>query len=228
MKDPSVGPQAGRLAGAVGRRQRRVASRRNVVDISRGARAPNRRAPSRVAGTARRPRRRRRCAAWRASSASTSTRSRARARRPHFDRGREGACEAAGRRRAGAAAPRGASRCPTSRAGGPVERQPMRAVRRKTAEHLSAAWATIPHVTQCDLADITGARGAAQEVREAGGGRRRQSDGHRDRREGRRGGAEGVPAVQRVDRPGGRARSSSRSTSTSASPWTPIAGCWCR
>jgi pyruvate dehydrogenase E2 component (dihydrolipoamide acetyltransferase) len=32
----------------------------------------------------------------------------------------------------------------------------MRAVRRKTAEHLSAAWATIPHVTQCDLADITG------------------------------------------------------------------------
>jgi pyruvate dehydrogenase E2 component (dihydrolipoamide acetyltransferase) len=39
---------------------------------------------------------------------------------------------------------------------GDVERQPMRAVRRKTAEHLSAAWATIPHVTQCDLADITG------------------------------------------------------------------------
>ncbi len=39
---------------------------------------------------------------------------------------------------------------------GAVERQPMRAVRRKTAEHLSAAWATIPHVTQCDLADISG------------------------------------------------------------------------
>jgi pyruvate dehydrogenase E2 component (dihydrolipoamide acetyltransferase) len=38
---------------------------------------------------------------------------------------------------------------------GPVERQPMRAVRRKTAEHLSAAWATIPHVTQHDLADVT-------------------------------------------------------------------------
>jgi pyruvate dehydrogenase E2 component (dihydrolipoyllysine-residue acetyltransferase) len=31
----------------------------------------------------------------------------------------------------------------------------MRAVRRKTAEHLSIAWATIPHVTQFDLADIT-------------------------------------------------------------------------
>lgn len=38
---------------------------------------------------------------------------------------------------------------------GDIERQPMRAVRRKTAEHLSAAWATIPHVTQHDLADIT-------------------------------------------------------------------------
>src|SRR5207245_4081190 len=39
---------------------------------------------------------------------------------------------------------------------GAVERQPMRAVRRKTAEHLSAAWAAIPHVTQFDLADLTG------------------------------------------------------------------------
>ena len=38
---------------------------------------------------------------------------------------------------------------------GAVERQPMRAVRRKTAEHLAAAWASIPHVTQFDLADIT-------------------------------------------------------------------------
>src|SRR5262249_10821184 len=38
---------------------------------------------------------------------------------------------------------------------GAIDRQPMRAVRRKTAEHLSAAWATIPHVTQHDVADIT-------------------------------------------------------------------------
>ena len=44
---------------------------------------------------------------------------------------------------------------------GEVERQPMRGVRRKTAEHLSAAWATVPHVTQFDLADIT----ALEEVR---------------------------------------------------------------
>jgi pyruvate dehydrogenase E2 component (dihydrolipoamide acetyltransferase) len=39
---------------------------------------------------------------------------------------------------------------------GEVERVPMRAVRRKTAEHLTAAWLNIPHVTQQEYADITG------------------------------------------------------------------------
>lgn len=38
---------------------------------------------------------------------------------------------------------------------GSVERQPMNNVRKKTAEHLSRAWQTIPHVTQFDKADIT-------------------------------------------------------------------------
>ncbi|MBI5807871.1 MAG: 2-oxo acid dehydrogenase subunit E2 [Ignavibacteriales bacterium] len=38
---------------------------------------------------------------------------------------------------------------------GEIDRQPMNNVRRKTAEHLSYAWATIPHVTQFDKADIT-------------------------------------------------------------------------
>ncbi|MEG8946152.1 2-oxo acid dehydrogenase subunit E2 [Rosettibacter firmus] len=38
---------------------------------------------------------------------------------------------------------------------GEVERQPMSNIRRKTAEHLSYAWTTIPHVTQSDKADIT-------------------------------------------------------------------------
>jgi pyruvate dehydrogenase E2 component (dihydrolipoamide acetyltransferase) len=38
---------------------------------------------------------------------------------------------------------------------GPIERQPMTNIRRKTAEHLSHAWNTIPHVTQFDKADIT-------------------------------------------------------------------------
>ena len=38
---------------------------------------------------------------------------------------------------------------------GAVDRQPMSNIRRKTAEHLSHAWNTIPHVTQHDRADIT-------------------------------------------------------------------------
>jgi pyruvate dehydrogenase E2 component (dihydrolipoamide acetyltransferase) len=38
---------------------------------------------------------------------------------------------------------------------GPVERQPLRGVRRRSAEHLALAWSVIPHVTQHDEADIT-------------------------------------------------------------------------
>jgi pyruvate dehydrogenase E2 component (dihydrolipoamide acetyltransferase) len=38
---------------------------------------------------------------------------------------------------------------------GDVERQAMSNIRRKTAEHLSNAWNTIPHVTQGEKADIT-------------------------------------------------------------------------
>ena len=58
---------------------------------------------------------------------------------------------------AGAAAPRPAGEpLPDFSRWGAIERQPMRGVRRKTAEHLGASWATIPLVTQYDLADITG------------------------------------------------------------------------
>ena len=38
---------------------------------------------------------------------------------------------------------------------GPVERQPLDGIRRKTAEHTSLSWSLIPHVTQHDRADIT-------------------------------------------------------------------------
>ena len=38
---------------------------------------------------------------------------------------------------------------------GEIEVEPMTNIRRKTAEHLSFAWASIPHVTQFDSADIT-------------------------------------------------------------------------
>jgi pyruvate dehydrogenase E2 component (dihydrolipoamide acetyltransferase) len=39
---------------------------------------------------------------------------------------------------------------------GEIERHEMTGIRRKTAEHLAEAWATIPQVTQFDSADITG------------------------------------------------------------------------
>lgn len=38
---------------------------------------------------------------------------------------------------------------------GPVEREPVRSVRRRTAEHMTLAWSVIPHVTHFDQADIT-------------------------------------------------------------------------
>jgi len=38
---------------------------------------------------------------------------------------------------------------------GEIERKPISSVRHKTAQHLSYAWATIPHVTQFDKADVT-------------------------------------------------------------------------
>lgn len=38
---------------------------------------------------------------------------------------------------------------------GPVERIPLRSVRRATAKHVAQAWSEIPHVTHMDVADIT-------------------------------------------------------------------------
>jgi pyruvate dehydrogenase E2 component (dihydrolipoamide acetyltransferase) len=38
---------------------------------------------------------------------------------------------------------------------GPVEREPMQAVRRATARGVARSWAQVPHVTQFDRADIT-------------------------------------------------------------------------
>jgi pyruvate dehydrogenase E2 component (dihydrolipoamide acetyltransferase) len=56
---------------------------------------------------------------------------------------------------------------------GEVERTPMSGIRRKTAEHLSHAWNTIPHVTQFDKADITALEQVRKkyraEVEKAGG-----------------------------------------------------------
>ena len=56
---------------------------------------------------------------------------------------------------------------------GAVETRPMSNIRRKTAEHLSEAWATVPHVTQNDKADVTALeqfrKAYGKKVEEAGG-----------------------------------------------------------
>ncbi|HOD50284.1 MAG TPA: 2-oxo acid dehydrogenase subunit E2 [Candidatus Hydrogenedentes bacterium] len=56
---------------------------------------------------------------------------------------------------------------------GEIERREMSTVRRRTAERLAHAWATIPHVTQFDKADVTGLeelrKRYAKQVEAAGG-----------------------------------------------------------
>ncbi len=57
---------------------------------------------------------------------------------------------------------------------GEIERQDMTSIRRRTADHMAHAWATIPHVTQFDKADITELermRKAFGKRVEAGGGK---------------------------------------------------------
>jgi pyruvate dehydrogenase E2 component (dihydrolipoamide acetyltransferase) len=57
-------------------------------------------------------------------------------------------------REGGVVAPAAAS-LPDFSKWGEVERQPMSNIRQVTAEHVTLAWTTIPHVTQFDKADIT-------------------------------------------------------------------------
>ena len=56
---------------------------------------------------------------------------------------------------AGAVLARPGRQLPDFQKWGAVERQPWSNIRRATAEHLSYAWTTIPHVTQFDKADVT-------------------------------------------------------------------------
>jgi pyruvate dehydrogenase E2 component (dihydrolipoamide acetyltransferase) len=51
---------------------------------------------------------------------------------------------------------------------GPVERQPLKPVRRATAEHVSLCWRVIPHVTQHDEADVTDLEAFRQQQKAAG------------------------------------------------------------
>jgi pyruvate dehydrogenase E2 component (dihydrolipoamide acetyltransferase) len=57
---------------------------------------------------------------------------------------------------------------------GPVEKKPLRSIRRATANRMALAWSQIPHVTHEDVADITeleGLRRKHQSEIEAGGGK---------------------------------------------------------
>ena len=108
---------------------------------------------------------------------------------------------------------------------GEVERQPMSNIRRTTAEHLSHAWNTIPHVTQFDKADITAMEELRRRVPRAGPAGRRQphGDGDAGQGAGRRG--EAVPAVQCLARSAGQRDHLQEVRATSAWRWTPIAAC---
>jgi pyruvate dehydrogenase E2 component (dihydrolipoamide acetyltransferase) len=167
VKDPSVGPQA--QAGA----DDAPARGKNVVDISRGSRPAETAAapaaspefpPAPAAPSVRRMARELGVDINQVSGSGDGGRISVDDVKTHAKRLVAGAA-----RGGGASAPA----LPDFSRFGPVERQPMRAVRRKTAEHLSAAWATIPHVTQCDLADITSLeelrKKYAKQVEAAGG-----------------------------------------------------------
>ena len=74
---------------------------------------------------------------------------------------------------AGAAPATAAEALPDFSRFGEIEKQPLKAVRRKTAVHLTGAWQTIPHVTQHDSADITNLesiRKSYSKLAEAAGG----------------------------------------------------------
>ena len=144
VKDPTAGPQTASGGDARGT---------NVVDISRGARPASETAasetpPAPAAPSVRRTARELGVEISEVQGTGPNGRISVDDVKAHVKR-----LVTSGAGRGGAAA---GVALPDFTRWGSVERQPMRAVRRKTAEHLSAAWATIPHVTQCDLADITG------------------------------------------------------------------------
>jgi pyruvate dehydrogenase E2 component (dihydrolipoamide acetyltransferase) len=148
VKDPSVGPQAPDASDA----EEAPARATNVVDISRGSRATAEQEaadapPAPAAPSVRRMARELGVDIGEVPGAGPGGRISVDDVKAHAKRQLAGGARSGG--------PAVTVPLPDFTRWGSVERQPMRAVRRKTAEHLSAAWATIPHVTQCDLTDIT-------------------------------------------------------------------------
>jgi pyruvate dehydrogenase E2 component (dihydrolipoamide acetyltransferase) len=66
-----------------------------------------------------------------------------------------GAAIATSMRPAAASVPPAISGLPDFSRYGPVQREPINMVRRRTAEHMALSWSIIPHVTQFEEADIT-------------------------------------------------------------------------
>lgn len=71
-----------------------------------------------------------------------------------------------GRAGHGGASPSTAVPLPDFARWGEIDRRPMNNIRRTTSERLSHAWTTIPHVTQCDKADITAMEELRKKYRE--------------------------------------------------------------
>ena len=67
-----------------------------------------------------------------------------------------GAAPAAAAQAEEAPAPSAPAAPPASAAPGGTTVEPFSAIRRKTAEHMTECWTTIPHVTHFDKADVTG------------------------------------------------------------------------
>src|SRR4029077_11552771 len=148
VKDPTVGPQA--VADAESSRRPAPQDRTNVVDISRGARpaaeaATSDAPPAPAAPSVRRTARELGVEINDVKGSGANGRISIEDVKEHVKR----LVTSGAGRGAAASAP-----LPDFSRWGAIAPPPMRAVRRKTAEHLSVAWQTIPHVTQCDLADI--------------------------------------------------------------------------
>ena len=81
---------------------------------------------------------------------------------------------------------------------GEVNRVAMSGIGRATSNQMERAW-TIPHVTQFDKADTTDFRGFPQEIRAARRKSGRQADADRDFAKNRRGRAQEISELQRLD-----------------------------
>ena len=80
---------------------------------------------------------------------------------------------------------------------GGIERKPMSGIRRATSVNLARAWTTIPHVTQCEKADISELDAFKKKIRSESGGCGRQTHHHRHSHKSHRLVPQSLPPIQR-------------------------------